>query len=165
MDMDEYLESKIALKYKKALNEKKTEEPIPVKKTNASPTKPPNTKNYNKKEPKILDMDIERFLSQIALDGIVFNETEARENMCTCAKTPKGTLYCFKKGIIGALSQSQIEEYCPPSEQETAEFSKINEKTVDEISKINSECSLDNTKDLRDRFKCIYNLAEREKLI
>jgi len=60
------------------------------------------------KVPKVLDY---------ALDGVVVNPEVARNTACTCYtfKTAKGGTgrLCFSKGIIGALTEDQIKQYCP----------------------------------------------------
>lgn len=53
-------------------------------------------------------------LFDLAHDGILFNEERARAGPCECFVLPSGKRFCWDKGIIGALSQDQIREYCPP---------------------------------------------------
>lgn len=56
-----------------------------------------------------------------ATDGIVINDAKATANIpCRCTTIqklhgtePAGTEeFCFKEGIVGALSQAQVAEYC-----------------------------------------------------
>ncbi|MFH7860096.1 MAG: hypothetical protein QXR03_03780, partial [Candidatus Aenigmatarchaeota archaeon] len=123
-------------------------------------------KNEEKiKEPiEISNLDVEHILLDIAMDGIVFNPTKAiSSDQCKCAKTTKGTLYCFKPGIIGALSQDQIKEFCPNPEP-SFKYS-IDEQKLDKIEKISKECSYPKAKNLEERLKCIFNKAEKENIL
>lgn len=165
MNMSDYRDKDIWIKYEKTLNEMKKEKGNPMP-TNIAP-KPTEIKNKDQKkiQDKKFDIDVEDLLIQVALDGIIFDENEARESMCRCAETPKETLYCFKKGIIGALSQPQIKEYCPPEKMETSKFAKISKEVANKISEINNQCTVDHVKDLNERFKCIFNLAKQDNLI
>ncbi|MEM0325049.1 MAG: hypothetical protein QW745_09065 [Thermoplasmata archaeon] len=117
-----------------------------------------------KKPLEISNLDVEHILLDIAMDGIIFNPTKAMSSdQCKCAKTTKGTLYCFKPGIIGALSQEQIKEFCPNPEP-SFKFS-IDEQKLDKITKISKECSYPRTENLEERLKCIFNKAEKQGIL
>ncbi|MEM3265466.1 MAG: hypothetical protein QXE05_06110 [Nitrososphaeria archaeon] len=159
MKYNKYLDSKLNLIY---------EQPILNTDDNSNTSQPKVNVVKNKETNKsleYLDTDVENILLQIALDGIVFNVTKAEgPSMCKCTKTTKGTLYCFKSGIIGALSQSQIKEYCPSTEQ-SFQYLNVDENILDKIKKISQECNISNTETLQNRLKCIYNKAEQEHII
>ena len=44
--------------------------------------------------------------------GIVVDEEKAKTHKCKCYEIPGHKKLCWVKGIIGALSQEQIEKYC-----------------------------------------------------
>lgn len=160
MKYNQYLEDRLNLKYQRITDDSDNSDNL-----SESPKEEEVEINEPAKPSESSDMTVEDILLQIALDGIVFNETKAEgSSKCKCAKTTKGTLYCFKSGIIGALSQPQIEEYCPSTEQ-SFEFSNVNEKTLDEINKISQECNISDTETLPERLKCVYRKAEQENLI
>ncbi len=69
--------------------------------------------------------------------GIVINEERARTTPCVCYDLGKKKL-CFSRGIIGALSEEQIKEYCKAGIEH-----KTSEKLLERIERFKeavSEC-------------------------
>ena len=60
---------------------------------------------------EILDMAIE----SLGSPGIVVHSEIAGKTKCKCYDVD-GKLMCFQKGIIGTLSQSQVEAFCKEKE-------------------------------------------------
>ncbi len=56
-------------------------------------------------------------LFDIAHDGILVDEAKAAAGPCECFTLPSGKLYCWDKGIVGALDQAQISLFCPPEKR------------------------------------------------
>ena len=71
------------------------------------------TEQEKRRHGLLLDMTVEAMGSP----GIVVNADLAARTKCRCYSID-GEL-CFSKGVVGALSKSQVEAYCPTKEMLT----------------------------------------------
>lgn len=61
---------------------------------------------------EFLKLGPENLLLSMAFDGIIVDNDKAKEGPCECISTPSGKPMCWDKGIVGALNQDQVKEYC-----------------------------------------------------
>jgi hypothetical protein len=59
----------------------------------------------------LLDLTVE----SLGSPGLVVNSDIAGRTPCRCYKVDD-TLMCFSRGVVGTLSKSQVEAYCPTKE-------------------------------------------------
>ena len=95
-------------------------------------------------------------------DGIVVDpEIASSPNLsCTCTKGKNNEDICWKKGIIGVLSQQQVEEYCPVDKR-AYENTDIKSRLY-EFSEASRQCEIGNyfndkvITTIEDRLKCMH---------
>ena len=102
-------------------------------------------------------------LYDLAHDGVLVNEVAAREGPCKCFTLASGKLYCWDKGIVGALDQDQIATFCPPEKRVAA--TRTPQGRFAQFAEASQECEIGKTYEgspitnLQDRIACMTKAA------
>ena len=93
--------------------------------------------NKEKNSINLLNFAIKEFASP----GILMNPALARKTSCKCYTYKGKPKLCFSKGIMGAMSKLQIQEFCNPlidlgESARLASFAKAAEKAHRKIEKV-----------------------------
>lgn len=98
-------------------------------------------------------------LLDVAANGILYEEERARAGPCKCFEYEirgEKRSYCWAPGIIGGLSKSQIEEYCPPEKRVAVEKKP---ERFQKFLEASEECK---GLDLKGRLECMSKALERK---
>lgn len=118
---------------------------------------------------QFVKLEPEMLLLSMALDGIVVDPQKAKVGPCECIPTPTGKHMCWDKGIVGALSQEQVGEYCKDNFIEKKLPSRLQQRwtrfaNASEECKIGGNYSTDDgqkkIESLEDRLECMHVNAE-----
>lgn len=110
----------------------------------------------------------EQLMYDIALDGIVVNENDAKVGPCKCVDTSDGGKLCWDKGIIGALHKDQVKKYCTDDNTEPYNISKKMGNQIDTFKLAEMQCRQGNTykgdkiNSIEDKLRCMVNEAGGE---
>ncbi len=105
-------------------------------------------------------MSPEELLFSLAIDGILYNEEQAKQGPCECVPTPNGQL-CWDKGIIGALSKEQFKTYCNEDNIKWKALPNKLQTRWDSFKTASEECKIgeNGVKNLEDRLMCMHKMA------
>jgi hypothetical protein len=125
------------------------------------PCEKPNPGQYMKLNPETL-------LLSMALDGIVVDPATAAKGPCECIKTTTGKNMCWDKGIVGALNQDQVKQYCT-NNSVAKKLPSALQKRWETFATASEECEIGDSyatpdgmhkvQNLEDRLHCISQLA------
>lgn len=114
-----------------------------------------------------LDVEPEEVLIALALDAIPYEPERAKEGPCKCFEDFKGKELCWDKGMIGLLSQAQVQEFCPPENRERYKLPEKMQHRMETFGLASEECDYGNIyngkpiDNLEARFHCMHKYASK----